>query len=352
MTVQVWLKRHIAYLNEHEVPTAQLDAELLVADAIGQDRAFVHTHPEYKLDKKTLGLLNKQISRRAQHEPLAYIRGHSEFYGRDFLVNAHTLQPRPETETMIDLLRQVVISRQSSVVSQKKKNQKSLTSDNELPGELVDSKQLTVDSNKKKEAATADQRPETSDERREDTSDWRLVTDDNDLTIIDVGTGSGCIAITAKLLYPKARVIAIDIDQKCLTTAQQNAKQHKTSVNFLNGNLLEPLSDIRYQISDIIMANLPYVPDNHTINQAAMHEPHHAIFGGSDGLDYYRQLFDQTKQLPYPPQYIFTESLPPQHQLLAEVARDHGYQLQKTIDFIQLFTTEETHPHGQRLKNT
>jgi methylase of polypeptide subunit release factors len=68
-----------------------------------------------------------------------------------------------------------------------------------------------------------------------------------------------------------------------------------------------------------------------------MREPRTAIFGGPDGLDLYRQLFEQIDPLPYKPQYVLTESMPPQHELMKDVARQHGYQLQKTADFIQVF---------------
>jgi methylase of polypeptide subunit release factors len=68
-----------------------------------------------------------------------------------------------------------------------------------------------------------------------------------------------------------------------------------------------------------------------------MFEPKHAIFGGKDGLDLYRRLFDNTAKHNHPPSYIITESLPPQHQQLASIAKKYGYKLSLTDDFIQLF---------------
>ena len=88
---------------------------------------------------------------------------------------------------------------------------------------------------------------------------------------------------------------------------------------------------------EVILANLPYVPNRWKINQAAAMEPRIAIFGGKDGLDLYRRLFEQLKKLPWQPKYILTESLPPQHQQLAKIAKDGDYKLAKTEDFIQLF---------------
>jgi len=218
-----------------------------------------------------LGQLDTQISQRRLHVPLAYIRGKAEFYGREFTVNAHTLVPRPETETIISLLKGLV-------------------------------------------------RVELSLARA---------------TFADVGTGSGAIAITAKLEFPEATVFATDIDTECLATADANAKKHKASIVCRYGNLLEalPLSTP----PEILLCNLPYVPDNFQINTAATHEPRHALFGGPGGLDLYRELFGQTEKMGRPPKYLLTESLPPQHKVLTGIAKDAGYHLRQTDDFIQLF---------------
>jgi len=153
---------------------------------------------------------------------------------------------------------------------------------------------------------------------------------------VDVGTGSGALAITAKLEIPGAEVIATDIDPNCLKVAHQNAKTLGTKIKFLEGNLLEPLTAKGYELT-AILANLPYVPDRWKINEAAAMEPRIAIFGGQDGLDIYRRLFEQIKKLPWRPKYVFTESLPPQHKELAKIAKSASFKLAKTQDFIQVF---------------
>jgi release factor glutamine methyltransferase len=152
--------------------------------------------------------------------------------------------------------------------------------------------------------------------------------------LADIGTGSGMLAITAKLELPKAKVIATDIDQNCLDIAAQNAQKHGTKIAFRQGDLLEPLKDEPF---DALLCNLPYVPDNFQINPAAMREPRLAIFGGPDGLGLYRKLFTQLESRHHKPRYVLTESLPPQHHLLAEIARKHGYALDTKDDFIQIF---------------
>jgi release factor glutamine methyltransferase len=269
MNINQWLNQACALLKSSSIPTARLDCLVLLEGTLQKHRAWILAHQdEYQLTKKQLKLLDQQVQRRVKHEPLAYIRGKSEFYGKEFFVNNHTLQPRPETETMIDLLKKINTS--------------------------------------------------------------------NIQTIVDVGTGSGAIAVTAKTLYPKLNVIGTDIDKQCITAAKKNAKKHNVRIDFFQGNLIEPLKNTVTQ-NWIILANLPYVPDSHTINQAAMFEPRHAIFGGKDGLDLYRQLFQQLQTLPAQQAHIFTESLPPTHGMLASIADGNGYRLVQTHDFVQHF---------------
>lgn len=291
-TIGKILKTSTKKLEQAGITTARLDCLVLLEDAIGKDRAWLLAHPEATVQGSTLYSFTELVERRAAHEPLAYLRGLSEFYGREFSVNAHTLEPRPETETMIELLIK-----------------------------------LAVNQDKQK------------------TGGKRQVTNIENYHILDIGTGSGCIAVTAQLELPSATVLATDIDTTCIKTAQTNATRLRANVTFYTGNLLEPvlpaLNNVKTKRT-IVLANLPYVPENHTINQAAMHEPKHAIFGGPDGLNYYRQLFTQTRQLRNLPQYIFTESLPFQHESIRAIAKPYGYAEQTVQDFIQVFTLSNT----------
>ena len=272
MKLSSFIAATTAQLAEAGLATARLDTLVLIEDALERDRAWLLSHPEFELQGSVLKKLSTKVAQRVQHVPLAYIRGKAEFYGREFAVNEHTLVPRPETETMIDLLKQVTIN-------------------------------------------------------------------DKRLTITDIGTGSGAIAITAKLEIPEATVIATDIDQNCLKVATRNAKRLSANIKLLHGNLLQPLYNLKtinYKL--VLLCNLPYVPDDFQINTAATHEPRTALFGGTDGLDLYRKLFTQTAELSQKPQYILTESLPPQHEALAGIAKAAGYSCARTDDFIQLFT--------------
>ncbi len=266
MDINTWLQNTQKKLSTSGVSTARLDCLILLEDATGKDRAWLLAHPEFTVQGSTLYMLQEQIERRTKHEPQAYIRGKSEFYGREFIVTKHTLEPRPETEAMIDLVKSIVKTREN-------------------------------------------------------------------LTIADIGTGSGCIAVSVKLALPYAQVVATDIDVKSLEIARENSSKYDADIDFFHGNLLEPLS----LEPNILLCNLPYVPDNYELNKAARYEPKHAIFGGADGLELYRQMFAQINANHIRPKWISTESLPFQHQELTKIAERSGYRLDKSEDFIQAF---------------
>lgn len=266
MTLKSFIEKYKQILLEAGIGTAELDVLVLLEGALHKDRTHILAHPELELTSEQINTLDAQIAHRAStHEPLAYIRGKTEFYGQEFVVTPDVLEPRPETETMVDVLK-------------------------------------TLKLNKKP-------------------------------IIVDVGTGSGAIAVTTKLELPNASVIATDIDPACLRVAKTNVVKHSTDILLKKGNLIEP---IKNQI-DVIMANLPYVPDDFVINKAAQNEPRIAIFGGPDGLDLYRQLFEQINALKLKPEYVLTESLPFQHKELAKIAQKSDYELTETKDFIQAF---------------
>ena len=151
--------------------------------------------------------------------------------------------------------------------------------------------------------------------------------------IIDVGTGSGCIAITAALEIRGAAVTAYDISIDALDIAKQNAEALKANVAFRHQDLFGG-GGIDF---DVVLANLPYVPKGFPINQAAGFEPPIAIFSGNDGLSLYKTFWEQLASAGRP-RFVLTESLPSQHHALAIIARQAGYYLEQTRGFVQLFT--------------
>jgi release factor glutamine methyltransferase len=266
MTLGNFLTSSTQELERAEVPSARLDSLLLLEDILHKDRSWILANPETVLSAYQVNKLGKQLTRRKRHEPLAYIRGFSEFYGRKFRVNRHVLEPRPESETMIELLKGL-----------------------QLPHKPI---------------------------------------------LADVGTGSGCLGITAALEIPKSKVDLYDIDSGALAVARHNCHLHEIHLSLHKRDLLKrPAS-----LYDVVLANLPYVPDAWEINRAAANEPRLAIFGGKDGLSVYRRLFEQLSGYTWQPEYILTEALPPQHEALQKVAAGHGFKLIKAQDFIQVFT--------------
>jgi len=266
MTTHTWLRDAEKKLSDAGVGTARLDALVLLEDVSGRDRAWLLAHPEHELSSAEQSRLTKLLNLRAEHQPLAYVRGKTEFYGRTFVITPAVLEPRPESETMIDLLKKLP----------------------DLPGTVL---------------------------------------------IADVGAGSGAIGITAKLELPKARVELLEIDPEAIKVAQKNVDLFTIPIKITASDLLQNTK----QANDILLCNLPYVPDGYAINPPAMREPRLAIFGGPDGLDIYRRLFEQVENLKHKPLFILCESLPPQHEALASIAQNAGYNLQQTDDFIQVF---------------
>ena len=266
MTVQEWLKLAEQKLSGAGVATARLDSLVLLEDVTGIDRALILANPETELTSSQQAKLTNLLNRRQNHEPLAYIRGHSEFYGREFLVTPAVLVPRPESEAIIDLLKT-------------------------LPSLPVSPK------------------------------------------IADIGTGSGALGITAFLELKNASVELLEIDPKALAVAKTNVDKFTISVSTILSDLLTNSQ----QENDVLLCNLPYVPDGYPINTAAGHEPKLALFAGSDGLDLYRKLFEQLKNRSMRPLYLLCESLPEQHQALSSIAAANNYHLKQTDGFIQVF---------------
>ena len=286
MNLNHWLLQATSALHAAGIATARLDALVLLEDELNTNRTHLLAHPELELTPKNIKVLDAQIDRRVTHEPLAFVRGKTEFYGREFIISPAVLEPRPESETMIDLL----LTRHAELVS-------------------------------------------ASPTRNITYGILKQVQDDGTLRIADVGTGSGALGITAQLELPQATVDLLEIDSAAIKIAQKNVIKFATQQTILHSNLLSATSTTY----DILLCNLPYVPDDHTINQAAMHEPKIAIFGGLDGLDLYRRLFQQIRSLKNKPLLILCESLPPQHTKLAEIAEQAGYKQATEDDFIQAF---------------
>lgn len=216
--------------------SAWLDAEILLSFVLNKDRSYILAHSENLLTISQEKILEKSINRRLNHEPIAYITGHKEFYGLDFKVTKNVLVPRPESELMIDEALKIINPQKNTLV---------------------------IDIG---------------------TGSGCLI-----ITLLH--------ELKKKKIQFKG--IALDISSKALTVAKQNAKQLKvTKVDFLKSDLLSAIlkkpSLIKKATQIIILANLPYVtPQEIKKEKSISKEPKLALDGGKDGLVLYRELKKQ-----------------------------------------------------------
>lgn len=221
-----------------------LDAQLLLSHTLDKSREFIIAHPEKKVSKFSIFNFQRLVKKRKKGIPIAYLTGHKEFFGFDFIVNKNVLIPRPETELVVELATKEI---KSIVQSPKSK-----------------------------------------------------------VYLIDIGTGSGCIPISilkTLQLYNSTTLttFATDISKKALRVARQNARKHSANITFLQGNLLEPLlkrSLFTDHCSLIITANLPYLTQEEFKHEPSIgREPKKALIAKKQGLALYKELLRQIKKL-------------------------------------------------------
>jgi release factor glutamine methyltransferase len=233
------------------------DGEVLLAAAFGVDRSWIHAHAGDEADAASSGIFMGHALRRMNGEPVAYILGEKEFYGRLFRVGPGVLVPRPCTEELVgDALQFIDGEREASV--------------------------------------------------REIDAGISLVTRPlRDLgavrTVVDVGTGSGCIAITIACERPDVRCIAIDVSDEALETARANAERHGVSdrVTFVLGSGLDPVADVEEPF--FAVSNPPYVAEESLLAaDVRAFEPMLALMGGGeDGADILKTIAREASIHPY-----------------------------------------------------
>ncbi len=215
-------------LKKRGIDGARLDAELIVAQALCIDRVKVIVEGQRLLEPQQLETIRALFKRRRAFEPVAYLRGFREFYGRPFRVDPRVLVPRPDTEILV---------------------------------------QTALD---------------------------RLRTHDLGARVLDLCTGSGCVAITLKLERPTMTVDATDLSGDAVAVARDNAQRMGAvwNVRFASGDLFAPLGAPR-RVYDLVVANPPYIASAEIPSlqpDIRDHEPHLALDGGRDGLDLVRRI--------------------------------------------------------------
>jgi release factor glutamine methyltransferase len=242
-------------LDSAGVPEARRDASSLLSFVLGKDRTFLISHAEDIVDDGSVDQLREFVERRAAGEPLQYITGVQDFYGREFRVTPDVLIPRPETELLV-------------------------------------------------EAALE-------------------VTKADRAFVCDVGTGSGCIAVTLLCEMAGARVVAVDKSAAALEVAKINAAKHSVAdrAEFVVSDCFDALDARQF---DLIISNPPYVSEsalNGLQREVRDHEPRVALSPGPDGLSVIRRLLTEA------PAY-----LKPNGHLLMEIGFDQGEKVRNLIN--------------------
>lgn len=219
-----------------------LDAEILLAHALHKNREWLLANQQIDLTTKQFNKFKNLIARRSKGYPVAYLVGHKEFFGLDFLVTPDVLIPRPETELLVERAIQRIMNQELGI---------------------------------------------------------RNVID------IGTGSGNIIISLAIILSRVKAaknlKFLAVDSSFKALNIARLNARHHGVSkkIKFLHSNLLAPLLQATsYNLTPaLILANLPYLTKKQLNNLTIKHEPRQALYGGRGGLEYFRELFRQVSSL-------------------------------------------------------
>ena len=221
------LQSTTAYFTKHKIENSRLNAEHLLAHALGRTRMELYLEFERPLDDVELGRLRDLVKRRGQGEPLQHLLGTVEFCGHTFAIDKRAMVPRPETEQLVEWLAS-----------------------------------------------------EVRDQRSE-------------IKILDVGTGSGVIALSLATTFPDAEIFAVDISEDAVALARENAARLGLSdrVHFQKSDLLENLPE-RF---DLIVANLPYISmqDRHLLAREVLHDPEVALFAGPNGDELMRKLIEE-----------------------------------------------------------
>ena len=251
--------------------TPRLDAEVLLADVLGLDRVRLYINFDRPLDAAELGRYREYVRRRAAREPVAYITGRKEFYSLDLKVGPGILIPRPETELLVDEALALVKER------------------------------------------------------------WPDKGDGGgpEVRCVDLGTGSGAVALALAFHLTRAVVYALDVEERCVARARENAKRLglEERVVARAGDLLAPMSKADGGIH-LIAANLPYVPLGAFADMAPEvrdHEPHSALDGGADGLALIRRAVADARGLLTSDGVLLLEMWPTHAAAVRSLGDQYGY---------------------------
>jgi release factor glutamine methyltransferase len=227
------------------------ETELLFTELLNCDRASLYLNRQKSIGRHISQKISAVLKRRIRGQPLQYILGKCEFMGLEFKLNQDVLIPRPETEILVETALKYV---------------------SQLP---------------------SDQRPSCSASVHKCRSAG--------VNILDIGTGSGCIAVSLANFLPSVKIIATDISYSALIVARENAKLNNVAdrIKFVHSDLFAGLRVSGFASYDLIVSNPPYIPAQEIkkLSPEIQYEPVSALDGGGDGLDFYRHLIKESPGL-------------------------------------------------------
>ena len=263
MNDKIWtigriLKWTEQYFKDKGIESPRLDAEVLLAHVLEKQRIYLYVHFDEPLQPAELAAYREMIKQRVLRVPVAQILGEKEFMGLTFKVTADTLVPRPDTEILV----QAAAERLKAMKGEAK------TPEDEV---LADGEEASSAANRDEAAVDVSQEP---------------------LRIADIGTGSGAICLSVLHYLADTAADTVDISPEARAVAEENAASLGLAdrVTFHTGDLLQPLRGMTFAA---ILSNPPYIPEADIAGLAPevrLKEPHTALSGGRDGLDFYRRL--------------------------------------------------------------
>lgn len=262
MQLKESLSSAIAHLTADHVPSPRLNAELLLMFTLDCDRAYLFAHPERELTAEEQTRYDAALADRRRGVPAQYITGHQEFWGMDLIVGPAVLIPRPETEHVIETVLEL------------------RTSDLRLQPSIAASS-----------SASEVRGPRT------------------EVRIVDVGTGSGCIALALAKEFPGAEIHACDVSPAALEIARANASRHQFEkrIQFHQADLLEGLNLVDL---DFVVSNPPYVGESEEDQvqlEVRKFEPRNAVFAGPSGMEVIARLVPQAHEVLRPGGWLVLE---------------------------------------------
>ncbi len=324
MTIREWMNSAKLRLHNSGVEAAALESQLLAAHVLLVERPWLLAHPEEPFPELAGESL---LIRRLTHEPLAYILGWREFYSRRFKVGPGVLIPRQETEHLVEAALQWVKTQPDSD-QPKRSNSKRPTPWPPVGGNLREGTPQNPHlsppwERSVREPATEPGEGEKAIERKSPQNDRCRPKSAPNLKVLDLGTGSGCIAITLKLESPNLQVFASDISKRAIEIASQNATDLASEVNFV---VSDGLASLRDQTFDAIVSNPPYIANNEPLaEEVSGFEPNQALFAGQTGLEFYEHLAKEAGARIRPQGRLFVEVGYRQAAQVAELFTRNGW---------------------------